>query len=1105
MITRARAVATGLAAILLLVLLVIGLPVVLLRFGGSPFPARAAGWHALSAALSRAETGTLLLAIVRDCSWAAWLLFTACVSAEAQAAIRGRGSPRLRLGGLQGGAAHLVALAALAFVTPSAITLSASVTAAPGQSLSSQPLPGRPLPGLLAVTGTAASPEADATYLTAPPADRDISGGGPASAANADARVLDFESAQAQSSRIVTVRPGDCLWLIAQRYLGAGDRYPEIAQLNYGRDMGRGQIFTNPSLIEPGWRLFLPGSGSVTSASGPGQSAGSDHLGHATADPRFQRRHPPAREDAAAGHHSQAGNEAATDPAPARTAARGGEPASRESAEPRSAESPATGHGESAGADVPAAGDAGHRTPVGQTPGSAGPAGNVLPDTAIFMSGVLAGAVLTSLARLRRRQRQQRRRGRRIALPADPDVLAAEQHLRAAASSEPVTSLRDALACLEAGLRASDYPPPDIVGLHVTPDALEVLLAAPAAEAPPLPYTITPGRQGMCWQLALPAATAEPGVPADGNGLISDDGTGPDSGSVAGRGTVPDGGILPAGSSVRPDSTVWPGSSVSPGRTAGLDCHLLPGLITAGTTGDGYLLLDLESLQVTACDGPAELVDDVIATVATELATGQWSGWYDLILVGCDELEVLGRAEHCATVADALVILEARHAVVAPRLAERAPEDARELRLAEPDNEDWGLTLLVSRTELSPVELQRLLELAEDGAGLGAMIAGDGEAADGQMAPAVLQLAPDTEPAGGIVANVVPFQITVRPRTLSSGDYDAIATLFAAADDLEDVSPEAEPYAVYGAPPWIPQASGLEPGFTDVGCWEEAGSAPDQEDGDDSLLHRAEAGVPSRMASSEHLRIRILGPFVITGAAAALQPKQAELVLALALAAPAGLSNSALCSILGADPDHPKPGDTVRQIITRTRRRLGLATDGQEYIIHVGNGQYLLHSDATLDWTEFRSLVATGRADELRAAVSLIGGQPFTGGYFWWIDIPLIETVRAELVDAAEALAEFELASGAPRAAARAARAGLLAESSAEQLWRAVMRAEHAAGNLAGVTEAWRRCLDAIEDIAPGGEPHPHTAALYRQLTMTAQQHVPVGPRAAGAVSLRNG
>jgi len=47
----------------------------------------------------------------------------------------------------------------------------------------------------------------------------------------------------AAASLTVTVQPGDCLWSIAQRYLGAGDRYPEIAALNYGHSMGDGEIF----------------------------------------------------------------------------------------------------------------------------------------------------------------------------------------------------------------------------------------------------------------------------------------------------------------------------------------------------------------------------------------------------------------------------------------------------------------------------------------------------------------------------------------------------------------------------------------------------------------------------------------------------------------------------------------------------------------------------------------------------------------------------------------------------------------------------------------------------------------------------------------------
>ncbi len=525
-------------------------------------------------------------------------------------------------------------------------------------------------------------------------------------------------------------------------------------------------------------------------------------------------------------------------------------------------------------------------------------------------------------------------------------------------------------------------------------------------------------------------------------------------------------------------------------------CTLLPGLVTAGVTDEGYLLLDLEALNVTGCDGPADLVDGVLTACATELATGQWSGWYDLVLVGWDNLQALGSAEHCDGFDDALDLLEARSSAVTHRLAGQALAEVRELRLAAPDDEDWTLTILVSRVRPDPGQMRRLLELAEDGpGGIAALVAGDPESPDGRMAPTVLQLAPD--PDGAIVANVVPLQITVRPQALSAADYEAITTLFGAGGEQQDVGPDDAPYQMYGAPPWICPAGlgghlGSDDSTADYGATGDGlndVSAGEEEGYLDGALAPDGLKAPSRDGS---FRIGVLGPFLVDGTAEQLQPKQAELVLALALAAPAGLSNSALCGILGADPDHPKPADAVRQVITRTRRRLGRASDGREYILHTGNGNYVLHEDAALDWTEFHGLVTSGHPDDLRAALSLIRGQPFAGCYFWWIDIPLLETVRAELVDAAEALAEFELSAGAARAAARAARAGLTAESSAEQLWRIVMRAEHAMGNLAGVTEAWRRCLAAIEDIAPGGEPHPDTSRLYHQLTSSAAAQTPV-------------
>jgi DNA-binding SARP family transcriptional activator len=652
----------------------------------------------------------------------------------------------------------------------------------------------------------------------------------------------------------------------------------------------------------------------------------------------------------------------------------------------------------------------------------------------VFVTGALAGAIVTNLMQMRFRQRQERRRGRRIALPVSTAVLATEQRLRVVTQAQPLQRLREALAILEDGAVTGNGKLPDIVGVHVAPGLLEVLLAAPAVEPPPAPFEVSPGRQGMCWQLALPALAA---LPADNAA-----------------------------------------------------CHVLPGLVTVGSTDVGYLLLDLEALQATGCDGPPELVDQVLTTIATELAAGQWNGCYDLYLVGWDELAPLGRAEHCATLEEALSVVASRCERTAQRIAARAPADARDLRLTEPDDEDWALTILVSRCEPSPGQLTRLLDLAVDGrAGLAVLFAGDPEAADGRMAPMALQLAPDPNVADGIVANVVPLQITVRPHALSAAEYAAIGTLFTAAARLGDVGPDEEPYTGYAAPPWIPHAAALQPDPDRTDPLQSPAPNPSEITGY-KARHDAQVlsgEVDGRESSDDEsarrgLTVSVLGPLAISGGAGQLQPKQAELVLALALATPAGLSNSALRSMLGADPDHPKPTDSIRQIIARTRRRLGPAPDGAEYIIHTGSGQYLLHPEVSLDWWWFRKLVASDRADDLRSALALVRGEPFTGGYFWWIDIPLIESVRAEVVDAAERLAEIELAAGSSRASARAARAGLLAEASAEQLWRAVMQAEHAAGNLAGVAEAWRRCLDAIQDVAPGGEPHPDTSRLYGRL-----------------------
>ena len=1105
--TRRRGAGTALTggvALVTLICLVAGLPLLLYWLGGDPLPHGVPSWHSIATELlHRDDTGAVFLGAVRDLSWVAWAAFTAAVVAEAQAALRGRRPPRLRLGGMQNAAGWLVALTVIAFAGQPA----AALAFAPSVPAAAAPATHTSVPADVA-------PPVSAPAVSASP----VRATETAAMANQSPQVMSMGFYQ-----MVTVQPGDCLWTIAQRHLGNGDLYTEIAQLNLGHNMGGGQVFSNPSDIWPGWVLQVPASAGVPQSttaqpataqpttappttappttapsttgqpaqpSGSAASAAGQHGSHDSTDPAFSQPHPSAGATEPAGGAAQP---------PATTQ----DPGAGVSAQP--APRPADAHA------------AGGAAPAAQTT-SASPSDQI-PQLGVFAAGVLVGGASVALARMRRRQRQTRRRGRRIPLPASAPVIAVEQRLRAAANRlnpemtetadtdleptysdeipadpgfldraypdaltaepglaqaysngvsagpsqmgydgletdselfgfpsddltasqmpeyqpdesaeplmQPATALRAALSQLGAGLVAARRPVPDIAAVAVHRSGLDLLLATPQDQPPPAPFTAADGQDTATWRLELPRhAPRQPFPPAQAG-------------------------------------------------------DLLPGLVTAGATADGgYLLIDTEHLGVTTVDGPADLADLVLATAAAELTTSQLAGWYDLILAGFPELGVVdGRATSCASVDEALDLLAAKAVTLRRRLG---GADVRRQRIEEPGDEDWALTLLVSRTPPTSAQMAMLLDLASVPGGIAAFVAGGSEPPEGHPAPASLRLREDPSVPGGISGHVSPLHLDVCPQPLSRDDYEALASLFATAADQGDVAADRPPYDGSSWPP-DPGLAGLqEPPEPDPGPDPEAElSAPD-EPVDDMQADPGQDDGPS-------LRIGVMGTFTINGTPAALQPAQGQLILALALNGGDGLSNAQLCYLLGADPDHPKPSDSLRQLIVRTRRQLGRAADGREWIEHLGAGQYALHPRARFDWADFEDLSERGLAGRdpgcLHEALKLIRGRPFTGCYHWWLDVAFTETVRAQIVDTADLLAELELAAADPSASARAARTGLAADPAAEQLWRAVMRAEHASGNLAGVREAWSRCLDAITDIAADGEPHPDTTALYQQLT----------------------
>lgn len=95
--------------------------------------------------------------------------------------------------------------------------------------------------------------------------------------------------------------------------------------------------------------------------------------------------------------------------------------------------------------------------------------------------------------------------------------------------------------------------------------------------------------------------------------------------------------------------------------------------------------------------------------------------------------------------------------------------------------------------------------------------------------------------------------------------------------------------------------------------------------------------------------------------------------------------------------------------------------------------------------------------------------------------------IVAQVVDAAEELAEIRLAIGDWRGAEWAARQGLRAMPCDERMYRLLMRTAHAAGSVPGVHRAFRELCDAVADPDFGTEPddtvHPETITLLEELT----------------------
>ncbi|MFD0257604.1 LysM peptidoglycan-binding domain-containing protein [Kitasatospora indigofera] len=676
------AVAGALVALLTLVALLAGLPALLLYGTAAVAGMGDLAPDGLGQALTSPDDGRLFLWLLVVTGWLGWACFAFSVLLEIPAQLRGRIARRIpAFGWSQRIAAGLVG----------------SVIA------------------LLPVAGSAfaAAPDRSQAVLSAPQLTA-----GPQYAALPAAQAAPALAPAAEPQAGYTVRdsrPADSLWSIAERQLGSGSRWTEIAKLNDGRVMDdSGLRFDADRPIQPGWKLLMPadakpdeqspapsapaqpaaegaqpGGGrhaKVTVAEGDTLSAIAEReLGSAEAWPQLFEANKGVQ--APDGERLSDPDEVVPgmvlavpgvpDPAPAQPPAQAPE---SETAPTPAPPAPATPAPTAPAAEAPPAPAPAPATasPAAQAPSAPAPA--QAPATArdpekaqapsddysvalaaSTVSVLLAAIMIGTVARRRGGQQRARRPRHRVALPAAP-AAAFEAELKARQDATGLDLLNRALRTMARNTVRSGKRLPALVAARVTPGrTVELHLSAPATPIAPF----RAAHAANVWW-----------CPEDASDLLS-----------AGQ----------AGKTAAP----------------------YPALVTLGTSPDGSVVLaDLETVRLLHLSGHPDDARDVLRTLALELAHSPLADRLHLHLVDlAEELPISGpaaeRIHRHPSLEAALTALGPRTAKARATLVAADATSPRDARSRGAADESWIPEIVLCAQQPGgniPAELGRLLD-----------------------------------------------------------------------------------------------------------------------------------------------------------------------------------------------------------------------------------------------------------------------------------------------------------------------------------------------------------------------------------------------------------
>ncbi|MER6075965.1 LysM peptidoglycan-binding domain-containing protein [Streptomyces sp. NPDC001817] len=680
----------ALVGLALLIALVGGVPLALLAFGHQPTEVSGG----LNMLLEQ-DDGTLWLVALTCIGWAAWAAFAFSVALEVVAVARRRSAPRIRgLGNMQSLASFLVG--GIVLLAP---TAASAATTMPAVAVT-QTLVG---PSSSATATPTSTPTADATFpthkvtsATETPWDlaeqylgngqrwRDIAAlnpyvpqlasgdqylpkdaviklpldarpATPAAAPSpaptatpaAAGRTADASSrphaehpqsageetpGSDRSSHLavprhdqVTIDTGDSLWSIAGNEYGDPTAWKEIYEANRGEAQPGGGHFDNPDLIYPGQKLDLPGA---------------DHHDEAPADPATGHQDP----------HTTTPHHKPTDTGPGnRTAPTAGDQDTghgQQHQAPPAATTPApsasrTAEPSTAAPHTTAPTDTASPAPAAQPhQDSESPLSTVMLWTG---TGVVAAALVGTLAVRRRRQQHRRRPGRRIAMPTGR-AAATEQGLRSVQTPTGFDLLNAALRCLAGNLQEQGRKLPVLNAAVLHKSRLELHLAE---DTPPCaPFTASAGRQDL-W-----TCTAN-------HPDLADENTGHNVGAP------------------------------------------YPALVSIGWDPQGrYVLIDLEHIGLLHLDGDPDFARHVLQAIAVELANTPVAGHLEITALGTTvphlETAVPERVARAEDADAARAELVAHASDQRSALSKLGADSPRAARLRDDTGGDWTPHILLA-------------------------------------------------------------------------------------------------------------------------------------------------------------------------------------------------------------------------------------------------------------------------------------------------------------------------------------------------------------------------------------------------------------------------